>query len=369
MRTINCVISSLAIFIFGQLSLLCSCATTPSLNPKMVNKETGCKGKEHVLVPSVEEFRKINFSKILNKREKVEDNYNVDHGSCIGSGFDGTVMRASERKNEKAKVAVKKVVKNPKRYFDKPVRRAKNEACILTYCKDEPYIIKLQGVFEVPGGGLYMVLELAPGGDLSPYSFYTSGVRREFKINFLSHFLRDVLAAFQFLHRRHMVHGDVKPANILICRDRFKLCDFGCCSGPESFSRTFPTHYINLLGAPPEAHQRKGFNEKADIWALGVVALSLVFDVPESKNTDNRDLFYVQMEVCRGLWENDCINQLSSDVREKMSNMLMQMLEPNPNDRASADNLLEHPYLEVRLSDDEVKQYFEELETNRIQSE
>lgn len=39
--------------------------------------------------------------------------------------------------------------------------------------------------------------------------------------------LRDILNALEVLHRNDFVHLDIKPANILLKRNRYKLADFG----------------------------------------------------------------------------------------------------------------------------------------------
>lgn len=44
--------------------------------------------------------------------------------------------------------------------------------------------------------------------------------------------MRDVLRALRHMHQRHMVHCDIKPANVLFTRQqgggyRFKICDMG----------------------------------------------------------------------------------------------------------------------------------------------
>jgi len=72
------------------------------------------------------------------------------------------------------------------------------------------------------------------------------------------------------------MHRDLKPQNILLCSNdpedlEVKLADFG-------FSGAFdPEKGLSLsLGSPifmaPEVLMKKQYNEKIDIWSIGVIA-------------------------------------------------------------------------------------------------
>lgn len=86
----------------------------------------------------------------------------------------------------------------------------------------------------------------------------------------------DVALALHAAHRKGVIHGDVKPANILIMDDgRVKLTDFGI-----SRLQNHDKHGPPLMGTPtywcPEQLMGKPQNARSDIFSLGAVLYEML---------------------------------------------------------------------------------------------
>lgn len=81
--------------------------------------------------------------------------------------------------------------------------------------------------------------------------------------------LLDILAALTYLHRRGVIHCDLKPSNVLIdASGVVRLIDFGIASAPDGASKSSGT--INYLA--PELLTGAPLSMAADLYAVGVMA-------------------------------------------------------------------------------------------------
>lgn len=91
---------------------------------------------------------------------------------------------------------------------------------------------------------------------------------------------RHILIGLQFLHKRHHIHRDIKPDNILLNTfGTTKLTDFGISKHLEAtidMAKTF-------VGTPnymsPERLLGQHYGYASDIWSLGVIVYELAVGI------------------------------------------------------------------------------------------
>jgi tRNA A-37 threonylcarbamoyl transferase component Bud32 len=118
------------------------------------------------------------------------------------------------------------------------------------------------------------------------------------------HILRQVAAALREAHAHGMIHRDVKPENVMLCRrgedDVVKLLDFGLVKNLERADTRDITKQLKIVGTPRYMAPERLINPsdvdaRSDIYALGAVGYFLltgkvIFDGDDSLQISNQVL-------------------------------------------------------------------------------
>jgi serine/threonine protein kinase len=133
---------------------------------------------------------------------------------------------------------------------------------------DHPNIIPIHRV-ESEAGLVYIVMKYVSGQSLEELL-----VKGRLPIPQVRHVLREAALALGHAHRRHIVHRDVKPANIMLDDDgRVVLTDFGISKAVQGASNLTGTGTI--IGTPqymaPEQAKGREVDGRADQYALAIV--------------------------------------------------------------------------------------------------
>jgi serine/threonine-protein kinase len=162
--------------------------------------------------------------------------------------------------------------------LERAKRRFRQEARVLSKLGSHSQIPLLLDYFTV-NQEFYLVQEYVPGEVL------TKEVRRQGRQSEgqVRKFLTDLLPVLKFIHRCRIIHRDIKPPNIIRCKDdgRLVLIDFGavreCLADTDGNGYQAPlTQFVGTPGfAPPEQRaMRPTF--ASDIYALGMTCLFLL---------------------------------------------------------------------------------------------
>ena len=190
----------------------------------------------------------------------------------LGSGGTATVHRARDERLERD-VAVKILL--PSLAGDSATAaRFEREARSLA-ASSHPGVV---AVFDVDAGDPdagrepFFVMELCRGGSLAD----RLGPGRPMAPDDLIPILVPIADGLAELHRRGVVHRDIKPHNILFGDDRAKLADFGLAQSDDGHGvseLTMPGTAVGTLAyLAPEVLAGERATAAADVYALGVVA-------------------------------------------------------------------------------------------------
>lgn len=81
-----------------------------------------------------------------------------------------------------------------------------------------------------------------------------------------------------YLHEKSIVHGDLKPDNMLLASDgRVKISDFGSARLVDHGHRTVRTMGTPAFLAPEMCEGAPYHGEVADIWALGICLYMFIY--------------------------------------------------------------------------------------------
>jgi eukaryotic-like serine/threonine-protein kinase len=154
-----------------------------------------------------------------------------------------------------------------------------------------------------------------------------------------------VAVALGVAHRRAIIHGDVKPANILInTENRVKLSDFGMAR-----LASHETNDTSLLGTPaywcPEQIHGRPQDARSDIFSLGVVLYELVTGISPFSGDSLQS-------VCNNVLSSTPLpaSQSNPSLPAALNDLIAGCLVKDPNQRiSSADALAEQLYPFARL--------------------
>ena len=195
----------------------------------------------------------------------------------IGRGATGVVYRAIDSHSGFA-VAVKTIQLDLFSVLEKAemIARLTREANI-GMCLDHPGIVKVLDFFTIEDRAA-LVMELVEGEDLARY---TRGVELGWQDAIA--FTRQLLGALAYVHRRGVIHRDVKPANVILpqCGTRgIKLTDFGIARMTSSTL----TCQGDIVGTPaymaPEQLQGAKIDKRTDIFSVGATLYALIAGRP-----------------------------------------------------------------------------------------
>lgn len=325
-----------------------SIANTNNDCQKQKNDDTFCRSKIQNLIDSSIKLTpsKIKIQNFITKLDtNVEDSYKII--KKLGKGSFGSVYKVMHIKTGIIR-AMKVIKKDSVRFQDDDKKFLKEIEVLIKL--EHPNIIKIFEYF-TDDLNYYLITEYISGGELYEGLVKMSNFN-EFKCAFI---LNQIISAVYYLHSNNIVHRDIKPENILISNSNkdllsIKLIDFGSCNyikKNENFTLKVGSPYY----IAPEV-LKHDYNNKCDIWSIGVILYILLVGYPPFKAKNKNDLFN-KIKTGNYSMEGPGWNRVSAQAKD----LVTHMLEYDYNKRYSAEKCLNHIW---------IKQLEKSKESNQI---
>ena len=275
------------------------------------------------------------------------ENYEILN--IIGKGNFGKITKII-RKSDK-KILVWKEL-NYSELSDKEKKQIVSEVNILRELK-HPNIVKYYDrIIDKKNQKIYIIMEYCEGGDLNELIKRLKNEKKYISEEIIWKIFTQVLLAVNFCHKHKegkILHRDIKPSNIFLDKDsNIKLGDFGLS---RELSNESKFAYSNV-GTPyymsPEQIEENKYNEKSDIWSLGCFLYEITtFNPPfEAKNQ-----IQLSLKIKSGK-----INKINIRYSDDLWKVIKWMINVNPFDRPSSDDLLNIPQVSIRIKEMKIKE-------------
>ena len=296
------------------------------------------------------------MKKKIKREEQDYTNYYEILENSIGKGFFGEVCKAKNKKtNEVRAIKVIDKEKLRKQYYNENLSKMP-EDYMYDYIENFKNEIKYMKIMEGNNGKnintvkyyeyfntekeLVIVMELC---DNNITKLFEKKKREEgLNIEEIYNILNQLNNSFKIMNENKIVHRDLKFENILIKyinkenKDKYKvkLADYGISKQLTNF-----THLKTKVGtlkyeAPEILKGSKDYNEKCDLWSLGIIIYRLYFKkFPYDGETENDILQSIENGT-----------EILKTNNRQLNDIIKKLLIKEPDKRISWKQYFKHPF-------------------------
>lgn len=297
--------------------------------------------------------KQIHWANQQPATQKRKDRYEVDWQKPLGQGAFGAVYLGKDRVTGES-VAIKEIFQHRESF-----QREVDALWHVQKHGGHPHICALREYF-ADGQKYYIVMDHVSGGEMFDH-LIQSGAYSEADA---ARFVREVASALAFCHGISLVHGDLKPENIMMSTARstdagIKLVDFGGAQilkdkeADEGSSSGSPRVAAVTSRAktpaycPPEDLENRAapLAPSSDVWALGIILYIMLTGLHPFDLTCNAS----DEEVERRILTRKTPPIRNSPITAHLSTSAIDLLEKlivwDPAERMTAMEMLDHPWV------------------------
>ncbi|KAG7090586.1 hypothetical protein E1B28_009692 [Marasmius oreades] len=297
--------------------------------------------------------------------------YGVCQKIAIGKGATSVVRLAHKwDRSEEKLYAVKEFRKRRKNETEKDyIKKLTAEFCISSTLH-HVNIVETVDLVQDESQHWCEVMEFCPGGDL--YAAIKKGGMSPSEVECC---FKQILRGVEYLHSQGVAHRDLKPENLFFdTKGHLKIGDYGASTVYRLPWETTIHMSTGLCGSEPyiapEQFLGKPYDARlVDIWACGIVYYCLHFSELPWRAAQSTDSLYASyLAACSASPATTASNSSNpsssgSSAHSSSSNnsnfpptisnlspracrsLLRRMLEPNPKERATVEEVMKHPWM------------------------
>jgi serine/threonine protein kinase len=310
---------------------------------------------EHLMTRNINLKRRSTLLK-LNENSKpissLKTKYKVSWKTPIGEGAFSTVFVATNR-STMDKVAIKKI---PKQFTDSDAFQNEMDALLkIQENGGHPNCCSLNESFE-DGKNFYLVLDLVNGGEMFDHLIKLGAYSEADS----ARLVREACKALCFIHGIGVVHGDLKPENLMLSTDRsedgtIKLVDFGCAHIISDQDKVEPKgSEKQVIGGntpaycPPEALVRTNVDPlkpSIDMWALGIILYIMLTGLHPFDMAGNASDEEIESRI-KAREDPPLRNSpITAHLSQSAIDVIEMCIKWDANERITAQQLLDHPWV------------------------
>lgn len=280
------------------------------------------------------------------------DKFSWMQGALIGQGSFGSVYLALHAVTGEL-MAVKQVELPGKSGADPALDKRKEsmlaalkrEINLLSDLQHEN-IVQYLGV-QATEEHLNIFLEYVPGGSVASMLNNYGHLQEPL----IRNFVRQILSGLSYLHKRDIIHRDIKGANILVDnKGKVKISDFGIskkvelsATGKDGASGAGGNKRVSMQGSvfwmAPEVVKQTSYTRKADIWSMGCLVVEMFTgEHPFPKMNQMQAIFQIG-----GSKKPDIPDIASLEAKD----FLQRTFDLDESKRPEADELKQLPFLKL----------------------
>ena len=290
----------------------------------------------------------------------ILDDFSLD--KCLGKGAFGEVFLTTKKGTNKL-FATKKIERNSVEN-DEMVQYFINEVQILKEL-DHPNIAKFVDIKKTKNH-YYIIIEYCNGRELykTLEKYMEKNNNKPFTQEIVQHLMRQIISAFQYIHRKNIIHRDIKLENILLnyeseqdknnmnlMKAQVKIIDFGFAAKMDANGLKYttlgsPVHMdpiiLNKLKKRGKKTRKLGYDQKADIWSLGTICYEMLIG---KCVFDANDLNELVQKVENGTYS------VPTTLSKEVISFLNGMLQYDASSILTIDQLANHNFLKKNVKD------------------